>query len=334
LILELLSDGSIGLLCRFLQDSSAQVSDTFANVINTSINPEDVDLEHLFIAAGLSSTSTDALEYELCSMEPLLAIHTTIGGTTEPEPGTYIHEFGDDVNVSALPDSGAEFTGWSGDESGTISPIIITLDSDKAVTANFVIHQYTLSISAGEGGTTNPAPGPHLYDSQTEVRVEAIPESDYRFSEWSEDIRGTINPISVMMDSNKSIKANFVQVGDESDDNTLDKIFRVNCFIATAAYGSPLHPHVKILQDFRDKYLIQNKYGRMSVDLYYKYSPKFADFISKHKFLKVLVRFYLLPFVVFSYSMVKFGPICTALIFLVIFLIPLIFIIYRERQRA
>ncbi len=71
------------------------------------------------------------------------------------------------------------------------------------------------------------------------------------------------------------------------------------CFIATAAYGSPLHPCVKILRDFRDKYLMTSRLGRLLVDLYYKYSSFVADLITKHKFLKKLLfgsTFFLLSF--------------------------------------
>ena len=45
------------------------------------------------------------------------------------------------------------------------------------------------------------------------------------------------------------------------------------CFIATAAYGSIMHPYVKELRKFRDTYLLTNYMGKVFVDLYYEYSP-------------------------------------------------------------
>lgn len=69
------------------------------------------------------------------------------------------------------------------------------------------------------------------------------------------------------------------------------------CFIATAAFGSFLHPHVKVLRDFRDKYLITNAPGRAFVEFYYQHSPPIADYISKHKILRAVTRWALTPVV-------------------------------------
>ncbi|MEI6207097.1 MAG: MXAN_6640 family putative metalloprotease [Desulfuromonadales bacterium] len=69
------------------------------------------------------------------------------------------------------------------------------------------------------------------------------------------------------------------------------------CFIATAAYGSYLHPHVQILRDFRDHALLTNAPGRAFVAFYYRLSPPLADFISHHQLLRTLVRVVLSPII-------------------------------------
>jgi len=79
------------------------------------------------------------------------------------------------------------------------------------------------------------------------------------------------------------------------------------CLIATAAYGSPMHPYVTILRDFRDRYLLPSKLGRMLVDFYYKHSPFLASLIQKHEDLKFVARICLIPLVVLCNSMVNFG---------------------------
>jgi len=69
------------------------------------------------------------------------------------------------------------------------------------------------------------------------------------------------------------------------------------CFIATAAYGSYLHPDVMILREFRDKYLLTNQPGRAFVAVYYKISPPVADFIRTHESARFIVRVLLTPFI-------------------------------------
>ncbi len=71
--------------------------------------------------------------------------------------------------------------------------------------------KHTLAIATGEGGTTNPSPGTHVYDVGEKVSISAIPENGYGFTSWSGNASGTDNPIRITMDSDKSIKANFVR---------------------------------------------------------------------------------------------------------------------------
>lgn len=71
------------------------------------------------------------------------------------------------------------------------------------------------------------------------------------------------------------------------------------CFIATAAYGSYLDPHVMTLRQFRDGVLLKSSAGRAFVRFYYTYSPPVADFIRAHESLRTVVRFMLTPVVGF-----------------------------------
>ncbi len=67
------------------------------------------------------------------------------------------------------------------------------------------------------------------------------------------------------------------------------------CFIATAAYGSPLAPQVQLLREFRDRYLLTNSAGRMFVGLYYELSPPLAELITRSDVLRAIVRLGLVP---------------------------------------
>jgi hypothetical protein len=89
-----------------------------------------------------------------------------------------------------------------------------------------------------------------------------------------------------------------------------------NCFIATAAYGSLMEPHVKILRNFRDEILLNSSLGKGFVKAYYRYSPPIADFISKHDNLRAVVRISLLPIVGISWVALKIGPVLTVALML------------------
>lgn len=69
------------------------------------------------------------------------------------------------------------------------------------------------------------------------------------------------------------------------------------CFIATAAYGSYLHPHVQSLRRFRDETLRQSRIGRRLVAWYYAVSPPIAARIEDSTALRVATRLVLTPVV-------------------------------------
>jgi len=331
-VLKIYQDGNIDPSCDFVGDSFATVYDTSVNYNYTGVTPTDTSVSP--VSTYCSPLNTYATESIFCEAPKFyLTISATSGGTTDPPPDTYTYYNGIEAEIEAIPDtSNFRFDGWTGDVPPgheNDNPLSVTMDSDKSIQANF-IRQYTLTISSSNGGTTNPVPGNYTYDSGAYVSVQAIPNSGYNFTGWSGDVTGTTNPISITMNGDKSITANFSAPTGNGGDDEKSSAQGGGCFIATAAYGSPLHPHVDILRNFRDKYLMSNKLGREWVDLYYKYSPFVAKIIAKHKALKILAQIHLWPLVAFCYATVHFKAIVTAGIFIFLSVFSVMLIINRN----
>jgi Zn-dependent metalloprotease/PKD repeat protein len=134
--------------------------------------------------------------------------------TLDPPGGTYCE--GTVVTLTATPAAGWQFDNWSGDLSGTTNPTTITMSSNKSVTANFSqlpVPDYTLTVNTvGQGSVTLDPPG-GTYPEGTVVTLTATPDSGWKFDNWSGDLTGTANPDTITMDADKTVTANFSEIG-------------------------------------------------------------------------------------------------------------------------
>jgi uncharacterized repeat protein (TIGR02543 family) len=136
---------------------------------------------------------------------------TTVGGGAVAGNTQSDYLRGTPVNLSATPAPGWEFVGWSGDASSTSSNISVVMDRNKTVTAQFSpIPRFTLTvITNGSGsvlGNTKPD-----YLRGTAVNLSATPAPGWEFVGWSGNASGTSSNITVVMDRNKSVTAQFRQ---------------------------------------------------------------------------------------------------------------------------
>jgi len=106
------------------------------------------------------------------------------------------------------------------------------------------------------------------------------------------------------------------------------------CFIATAAYGTPMAEEVEVLREFRDKYLLTTPVGQALVDIYYKVSPPMAEFITEHPSLKSIVRVGLLPAVAMSTVVVNTTPAEKAAIIGLLVLVSVALAVWVTRRRG
>lgn len=106
-----------------------------------------------------------------------------------------------------------------------------------------------------------------------------------------------------------------------------------NCFIATAAFGSILDPHVQTFRDFRDEFLTTSLLGKKFVHFYYQNSPPLADFISKHEYLRRATQAFLFPFLGLALMYLYMGPVAANLVLIVLGGI-IVLAIHNRKKRA
>lgn len=66
------------------------------------------------------------------------------------------------------------------------------------------------------------------------------------------------------------------------------------CFIATAAMGSEIHPHVQFLRVYRDSVLLKSSHKKQFekvLEFYYKFSPSIADAMNNDRHLKRTIKY-------------------------------------------
>ncbi|MFK7749906.1 MAG: LamG-like jellyroll fold domain-containing protein, partial [Kordia sp.] len=152
-------------------------------------------------------------EFGATTFRPIVNILATDGSvTTNPNPTNGAYDFMETVSLTAVPNAGFEFTGWSGDLSGSTATEQLLMDSNKALTATFAPIQRTLTInSVGGSITTNPNPVNGTYDNGTVVTVTITPNTGFMFDSWSGDATGNANPLTITMDGDKLITANYLK---------------------------------------------------------------------------------------------------------------------------
>lgn len=127
--------------------------------------------------------------------------------TLDPEQPTY--SYGDTVELTAAPDAGWLFAGWSGDASGISEQTTITMNGNKAVTATFTQADYTLTVDVVGNGSVTIDPDLATYNYGENVILTPIAEAGWKFVEWGGDVTGTANPAVITIDGDKNVTVTF-----------------------------------------------------------------------------------------------------------------------------
>ena len=135
------------------------------------------------------------------------------------------YEFETQVELTANPAEGWEFSNWSGAVEGTDNPVTIEITDAKEVTAVFIRKIYDLNISIeGEGTVAEEVVvAPSQYEFETQVKLTATPAELHKFVGWSGFTETTDNPITILIDQGISLTATF-ELNDTDGDGVTDDV--------------------------------------------------------------------------------------------------------------
>jgi parallel beta-helix repeat protein len=197
---------------------------------------------------------------------------------------------------------------------------------------------YQVSLTGVSNGTytltgeLTSMSGPDVTCLATNISISSSATHQYSI-DWDVLSRGE-KGVTVKVDSNGDGKTDYTVTGGNvltGADFTPPSSW---CFIATAAYGTPMAEEVQILREFRDEYLLTNLLGQAFVDFYYKVSPPIAEFITDHPSLKPIVRAGLVPVVAMSTVAVNTTPAEKATIAGLLVLISVALAVWAMRRRG
>jgi hypothetical protein len=157
--------------------------------------------------AQVFMNSSKSISAEFAVQQVALSVTIVpIGGGTVTGDGVY--DYGDVAAITATPSANFDFLSFSGDLNTTDNPANITMDGNKAVTANFNRPNYTISLSDVPAGSSTLY-GAGIYPKGTVVQIQSVPNlTSTEFLAWSGDESSVDNPLSVTVDSDKTIVAN------------------------------------------------------------------------------------------------------------------------------
>jgi hypothetical protein len=128
-------------------------------VSSVTVDGASVGAVTSYILSNVTANHTIAANFTTVTSSYVLNV-TKVGtgtGIVTTSPAGTSFAAGTVVNLTATTDASSTFTGWSGACSGTAATCQVTMNANTSVTANFTIKSYTITASAGNGGTISPS---------------------------------------------------------------------------------------------------------------------------------------------------------------------------------
>jgi len=122
--------------------------------------------DRIFSSPAISSDGTiyvgswDNYLYAIGPVSYSITVNVIDSGAVSKNPDKPFYNSEESVTLTATPSTGFHFIGWKGDIAQgheTDNPLRVTMDAHKTITATFEINTYTITPSAGIGGTILPS---------------------------------------------------------------------------------------------------------------------------------------------------------------------------------
>ncbi len=174
-------------------------------VVSTSSSYQFVISVNKTLVANFSATPASQFAVVLSSSP-------VAGGSTT---GSGSFTAGTSVTVTATQNAGYTFVNWTdnGVQASTSPAYTFPLAANRTLVANFLLNTYTLTVNANAVmGSVTKNPNLAVYNAGTNVQLTATPNAGFIFTSWTGDATGSLNPLTVNMNGNKNITANFTAV--------------------------------------------------------------------------------------------------------------------------
>ena len=128
------------------------------------------------------------------------------------------YNYGTVVTLTANPDAGYSFSGWSGGCSGT-GTCGVTLDANRNVSATFTPITYPLTTSVTGSGSIGSTPSGidcgslcnAIYNQGAEITLSAVAGDNFSFDGWTGACSGS-GACAVTMDASRNVQATFTEI--------------------------------------------------------------------------------------------------------------------------
>ena len=123
----------------------------------------------------------------------------------------------------------------------TTSYDFININNNHNLTATFSPIEYTLDVNKIGNGSITLNPNKTTYHYGETIEINANPASNWRFSTWTGDLSGSLNPSIITIDGNQTVTANFV--------------FNQLTIIASTYTGGSINPSGTTIVDYKGSQL-------------------------------------------------------------------------------